>query len=281
MRYPWLPKGIRFLQDGGNFADSDAFIDLGVGKNMANAIRHWCRVTGMTQLVERGSPDEVTDLGSQLLGVWDPYLEDPGTLWLLHWQLVKDPGAASSWFLIFTQWIGDSFTRSGVADWLLKLAKESGARATKNSIKRDVDVFVRTYCPSITTSTRPLEDTFDSPLVSLGLLLETEKDTYRFARGSKPMLPEAIFLYALLDFWQRQAPDQNTLAFERVLHGSGSPGAAFKFSSNALVERLESLPASAGIRFDTTAGLRQLLRSKDVAPLDALSDYYGAEKRVA
>ncbi len=151
----------------------------------------------------------------------------------------------------------------------------STVRATLNSIKRDVDVFIRTYVPSEVRATNPPEDSFDSPLAELGILQEVSRNTYAFNHDEKPTLPDAIFLYALIEYWQAVAPNQLTLSFERMAHGLGSPGAASKLYENRLAERLERLPDDIGITFDETAGMRQLLRMGDLPePLSILDAYY-------
>ena len=280
LRYAWLSKAVHHLElDDELFSRSDALVTLGVGKNMVSAIRHWSFTFGVAE--RRGAKYYVSDLGKYLIASdgWDPYLEDPGTLWLLHWQLVRNLEKASTWFLAFTQWNRESFTRDDLVDWLLiQVESQSGTRATRGSIKRDTDVFIRTYVPFSVTATRPPEETFDSPLVELGLIREIEREVYAFARGQKATLPDEIFVYALMDYWNVIAPQQQTLGFENILHGRGSPGAAFKLTENALVERLERLPSWTSIRFDDTAGMRQLLRLTDGAfdPMTALKHYYDA-----
>jgi hypothetical protein len=286
-RYTWLPKAIQNLQRYPDlFLRDDALVVLGVGKNMVHAIRHWSQAFGMIA-TGRGGYDQITPLGAKLLSPdgWDPYLEDPGTLWLLHWQLTSRPVKASTWHLAFTKWNQEHFQRFQLVDWLLRLVEtRPDIRATQGSIKRDVDVFVRTYVPSAVTATRPLEETFDCPLVELGLIKEVEKDTFHFIKGAKPSLPDEILIYALMDYWNSKAPQQQTLSFERVLHGLGSPGAAFKLSVNELVERLERLPAWTGIRFDDTAGMRQLLKQQSDGPfklLEILERYYYLNRQEA
>jgi hypothetical protein len=39
----WLKKGYDFLQQGKNFNDEDAVVQLGVGKNMVSSIRFWLK----------------------------------------------------------------------------------------------------------------------------------------------------------------------------------------------------------------------------------------------
>ncbi len=285
-RYTWLPKGVgKLLEDPKLFTQDDALVTLGVGKNMVRAIRHWCTAAGVIERVDTRGHTEVSDLGRSLFADdgWDPFLEDPGTLWLLHWRLVSRPSPASTWHLAFTRWNADRFARDELVDWLLGFAERvSGARPTPASLRRDVDVFIRTYVPAQAKRERPLEDTFDCPLVELGLLEEVERGLYRFTRGAKPTLPDGIFVSALIDYWLLKAPNERTLSFESILHGPGSPGGAFKLSENALVERLEQLPGWTGLTFDDTAGMRSVLRMDARAefdPLGALAEYYGNEPR--
>jgi Protein of unknown function (DUF4007) len=154
---------------------------------MVRSIRYWCTALGVIERVDRKGSMRLTDLGLSLFGDggWDPFLEDPGTLWLLHWQLINRPSPTSTWHLAFTQWNTDRFSRDGLVDWLLGFDRGVSRQPTLASLRRDVDVFIRTYAPAQTKRERPLEDTFDCPLVELGLLLEMERGLYRFARGPK------------------------------------------------------------------------------------------------
>ena len=99
LRYAWLTKGLRAaIRRTDAFKRAEALTELGVGKNMVSAIRHYAQATNVIT-----SGDKPTDLGLKLLGEngWDPYLEDIGTLWLIHWQLVSNPVKASTWDLAF------------------------------------------------------------------------------------------------------------------------------------------------------------------------------------
>ena len=101
------------------FAQPDALVRLGVGKNMVASIRFWCEALGLIEM--HGRRSALTPLAEFLLGSAsstttrkraapdartgaDPYLEGPGTLWPLHWQLASRPYPASTWHLAFTRW---------------------------------------------------------------------------------------------------------------------------------------------------------------------------------
>lgn len=85
-RHLWLKKGYDFVSKKKSFNNDDAVVELGVGKNMVSSIRFWMKAFNLLT-----PADELTDFAHRLLsdGGYDPYMEDEGTLWLLHYQLVK------------------------------------------------------------------------------------------------------------------------------------------------------------------------------------------------
>lgn len=287
-RYPWLPKGVRTLaQDPEIFFRDDAIVTLGVGKNMVSSIRFWCEALQLVTVNSRTHTGQPTTLGTKLFARegWDPYLEDPATLWLLHWKLVSSPEIASSWSLVFTRWTRDTFSRIELLEWLVGIVEKAvERRRSRNSLKRDLDVFVRTYVQMHPLGRRSLEDTFDCPLVELGLIRKLEGDLYRFDRGPKPSLPVEVFAYALVEYWNDQAKEQETLSFERLLYGPCSPGSAFKLSEAALAALLESLPAWTSLEYDETGGLRLLIRRDSGMlrdPLCFLKQFYESRRHEA
>src|SRR5271156_3198386 len=89
-RYPWLKKGFDAVREHGNaFLRDDAITTLGVGKNMVRSIRHWCLAAGVLEEDRSAGILRMTSLGKLLFADrgLDPFLEDPATLWILHWQI--------------------------------------------------------------------------------------------------------------------------------------------------------------------------------------------------
>jgi Protein of unknown function (DUF4007) len=110
-RFGWLKKGFdKAAQDSSIFLREDAPVLLGVGKNMVRSIRYWCSAF---KLLENDSP---TDFGTKLLGAggWDEYLEDPASLWLLHWKLLESPSLATAWDFTFNQFRPTEFTKESL-----------------------------------------------------------------------------------------------------------------------------------------------------------------------
>ncbi len=82
----------------------------------------------------------------------DPYLEEPGTLWLLHWNLASRPDGPTTWYWGFNHFPEAEFTKERLIAALQDIAEQANwTRVAENSLKRDVDCFIRTYVPSRAT----------------------------------------------------------------------------------------------------------------------------------
>ena len=122
-----------------------------------------------------------------------------------------------------------------------------------------------------------MEDTFDCPLVELALISNSpDGNTYRFHRGPKPSLPIEIFAASLSEFWDARFSDNNTLTFANIAYSSNSPGRTFLLDEDTLVEYLEGLDTltKGALRYDETAGVKQVYRERQVDPMELLDSYY-------
>ena len=287
-RYTWLKKGVDAVNTVRGkptiFADDDATITLGVGKNMVRSIHHWCQVA---RLIELGGMDSnnrrrfvPTELGDRTFADdgFDPYLEDAATLWLIHWNLTTNANRATTWFWAFSIFGQNEFTKDKfISELITWTEKSTRNRISENSIKRDVDCFLRTYVPSRLTKTTTMEDTFDCPLVELDLISDSpDGNTYRFHRGPKPSLPIEIFAAVLSEFWDTRFSENNTLTFANIAYSEKSPGRTFQLDEDTLAEyldRLESLTDGA-LRYDETAGMKQVYRNRKIDSMELLQQYY-------
>ncbi len=170
-RYGWLKKGFDCArEDKDVFLRKDATTTLGVGKNMVRAIRYWC--VAYKILREERSKDNPrlnhvvpTEFGLKLLDDdgWDPYLEDPGSLWLLHWHLLRPPCKAPAWWAIFNGSHAPEFSDRALLDELRRFRDERGwDDVVDNSLDKDVRCLLRMY-GSATQGRDLLEDSVDSP----------------------------------------------------------------------------------------------------------------------
>ncbi len=280
-RNTWLTKGVLACVDNPSiFREPDALVTLGVGKNMVDSIKYWCLATKVIEAHQDQRYDHrPTKIGDRLFvddGGWDPYLEDVGTLWLLHWLLATNGEVATTIYYAFNELNVLEFSRAILEEAVFRFATLLGARATVNTLRRDISVFIRSYAGGQLRSTATIEDRIDCPLAELGLLQEEPGgQVHSFARGPKDSLPNAIVGYALGDYARRQG-GRRSFTFDELAYYPYGPGRVFKLDEPALAERLEQIAElSDGAWQPTeTAGYRQMLITRDLDPFSLLCDYY-------
>lgn len=281
-RHGWLKKGIdASRRDPKALSSERAIVTLGVGKNMVESIHHWGLATRMlSETSQRGL--EPSAIGRLLLedGGWDPYLEHPASIWLIHWLLVTNPARAATWTYAFGYYPQPDFSKDDLVAETIKFAAKNRANPKPATIGRDVDCLVRSYVTSTSTGKGAPEDAFDCPLTDLELIRgHRDNDLYRFAIGPKRSLPALIVGFALLEFAQCTAPGRRTFRVGDCMYQPGSPGQVFKLDENSFVEHVEelSLVTSGAIQFDDTSGLRQVYLAETIQPHNLLARYYKSE----
>lgn len=267
LRQMWLKKAFDQAVDGGlirksTFADETAIAAFGVGKNMVASIRHWALACGVMYEVDEGF--RVGNLASEILqdGGLDPYAESPSTAWLTHWQLAGRCFRSTTWHWLFNYVSAPTFTRQELEGPLAQFARELDPkhRLSASTISRDLETCLRSYAPRAAGGSP--EDFAEPLLGELGLLQEVHKGQYAFRRGPKASLHEGIFAYALVDFWDRKAAGQSSLAFETIAYAEGSPGRVFKLDEESIAQRLIAISdvTKRKLEWTDSAGLRQVHR---------------------
>ena len=100
LRDGWLTKGLRAVTSNNRvFSENSGADALGVGTNMAKAIRYWMRTAGLSKF-SASKQEELTELGKLLLDN-DVYFEDLFSLAVVHANIVSNFEAATSWNLFF------------------------------------------------------------------------------------------------------------------------------------------------------------------------------------
>lgn len=267
LRQMWLKKAYEQNVDGGlikksTFTDESAIAAFGVGKNMVSSIRHWALACGIMR--EEGDSFRVGNLAIEILkdGGLDPYAENPTTAWLAHWQLAGRCYRSTTWYWLFNHVTTPTFTRRDLEEPLARYAREIDRkhRLSASTLSRDLETCLRSYAPR---SAGGSPEDFAEPLLGeLGLLQEVHKGQFAFRRGPKASLHDGAFAYALIDFWDRKAEGQSSLAFETIAYAEGSPGRVFKLDEESIAQRLIGLADFTGgkLAWTDSAGLRQVHR---------------------
>jgi hypothetical protein len=276
LRLLWLKKAYDAVKLGaavGTFQEQEAIARFGVGRNMAVSMRFWSLASCLFS--ERDKIIAPTPLGHRLLADdgLDPFLEHPATIWLVHWHIAASAEMTTTTYFAFNVLSAIEFNPSSLVDELMALVTARSWRGTRGTLKRDVEVFLRGY---VRRDTAHSEDAAEPLLAELGLVREARLGGwYEFVRGPKPSLPDAVFAYALADFWERQG-GSTALTAEQVCYAPGSPGRVFKLDEDSVITRLmaiDKLTAGAW-QWTDTAGLRQIHRRSHFDPIALLDQAF-------
>lgn len=266
----WLKKGYDFIKANDNWNDADSVVKLGVGKNMVASIRYWMRAFGLT------INDELTNIAYYIFDTdngKDPFIEDLGTLWLLHYLLVST-GEATLYKLLFTQFQRErlSFDREHLLSFVKRTMTEDGKLKTynENTVRKDVGVLLQNYVQP--QKAQSMED-YSSLLIDLDLIRQSnEGKLYTFNIEGKRQIPLAILLYAIA----KEKGEDNSVDYD-TLHSIGN---IFCLNDMELISMLMALQVKYPevLRYSDTAGLRQVQFLKQVSSDQVLTYYYDNEK---
>lgn len=261
IREGWLTKGLNAIEkDEGFFRRDDAFVKLGLGKNMVQALRWWMLATKLAddrRVKGNKRINKLTDFGEKIKKN-DKYLENKNSLWLIHYHLVTDENEASTWYWFFNEFREMTFRKEDVLEKLSLWAENIfDKKVSENSLKRDIDCFIRTYLPS--DKQLSPEDTMECPLTSLNLLKEdiNEKRVYHFNSIDKSQIDPLVIAYCISD-WAENVKGSGEINLDELLRSKKSVGLVFNLDFTSLTDilfQLENEFSQLGFKIDRTAGL--------------------------
>jgi hypothetical protein len=284
-RFGWIKKGFdRTSQDRKVFLEDNATTMLGVGKNMVRSIRYWCTAFKVLEEIQEkgGRAKEIrpTIFGNKLLADdgWDPYLEDPGSLWLLHWYLLKPSCVATTWYFTFARFQRVEFSFESLFLALKDYAQSQFPKSNiaDSSLQKDISCLTHMYIPPKNRS-NAIEEMLDSPFATIGLLqLGSDGKHFSFHIGYKSTLPPEIIVAACLEFADSVGKGERTISVSRLLYEEGSPGNLFKLTESVLCSVIEQVTQKdQRISLSDTSGLIQMAFTEHPAILsESILDHY-------
>lgn len=268
----WLKKGLDHTWAGGDFGN-DAINDLGVGKNMVSAIRFWIRAFGLVDSDNKHS--EIAKYIFSSRKGKDPYLEDKGTIWLLHYLLVTKE-TASIYSLVFNYFrkIRIEFNREQMLSFIENECQSKGAKYNVNSLKKDISVFLNNYL--IPDNSKSIESDFMGLLYELNLIDRVRKEghvnTYRIENRSRNIASEIVLAAILIDFNRT-----SSFTFSELQNGINSVGSVFALTSQGLMKCIDDLcdKYPSHITYKDDGGIQVLQIKEGLEFFEVLNNYYG------
>lgn len=268
-RQLWLKKGYDYVQEGKNFNDEEAVVQLGVGKNMVSSIRFWLKAFNIID-----NKDITTEFGKRLFddeSGYDPFLEDEASIWLLHYQLVKS-GIASIYSIIFNEFRKEKlfFNKEIFVNYVRRIGESNpDLNFNENTVAKDFDVFINLYKNE--SNSKDVEDTFSGILSEIEILKNNEKQFF-IENSERDNLPESIVLYSILD-----NPNYgNSIGLNSLEFDLNSPGSIFALNRSGLMNKISDLVSEfKDITFTDQAGIKELQFKNKADAYTILDQYYG------
>lgn len=269
----WLKKGYDFITNGGDFNADEAVVRLGVGKNMVSSIRYWIKAFGFNNERTNWIAEYIFDT----VDGKDPFVEDIGTLWLLHFLLIyTEEASLYNLFFVDFQKERREFDRSQVVSFVKRKMAEAGKDTlfNENTVKKDVGVLLLNYC--LPKNPQSNED-FSTLLMDLDLLRQMERrwsdvdgrDRYVFnIEGKRQVVPE-IFLFAIL--MMKDELDKS-ISYDIMQE----LGLIFCMNDLEVIDMLKLLSEkySDSLAYSDVAGIRQLQFINKIEAKQILDEYY-------
>jgi hypothetical protein len=206
---------------------------------------------------------------------YDPFLEDEASLWLLHYQLVKN-GFSSIYSIIFNEFRKEKlfFNKETFVNYVKRIGESNpDLNFNENTVAKDFIVFANLYKSN--PESKDVEDSFSGILSEIELLKTTGKgkdEQFFIENSERDNLPESIVLYAILD----NPIYGKSISLNSLEFNWNSPGSIFALNRSGLMNKISDIvDGFKGITFTDQAGIKELQFKYKADAYEILDTYYG------
>ena len=279
IRKGWLSKGMKYVHSKPDVfvaKDENPMDVLGIGANMVKALRYWLQAVGLTEEPNSGKRVQTfTPLGQSVF-TNDRYIEELGTLYLLHYRLSSNKTDATAWYYFFNEFTMSEFSRDDFVDFLQRRIRmeDSDSTVAIRSLNDDFSCIINTYLPRYKTSPNRVapESNIDCPLGELGLIdiLSKEKKTYRKAIPVASTISPWVALAIIVD----QAGESKEISLNELLTAPCNIGKTLNLDAISMLDVLYQIERIGKIKINRTAGLDVIHILEGLTFQDCVDAYY-------
>ncbi len=244
----WIVKGLEAFDKNQNIFQlselETSIASLGLGVNMIKSLNHWMTILGLIK------DKKLTYLGKMILE-HDPYLENNDILWILHWNLVKNKEKATIYHRFFSNLYLFRFTKEELINDIEEWLNENNIKISINTIKSDIDVFLRMYNNSKENSLGLFKDLN---------ILSLDKNIYSLNINSTILISDNIFLYVLYDYLLNFKSSNNTVSIDDIQKGQISIQKSLCMNENTFFIKINNLAkiTEEKLTYSEASGIRQI-----------------------
>ena len=280
IRKGWLYKGLKNVKIKATVfinKDENPMDVLGIGSNMVKSLRYWLQAVGLTKEAKARIRSQSFTSLAEIIWKNDCYLEEVGTLWLLHYSLATNKDNATAWYYFFNEFKLSEFQKDDFVQMLDSSIKiEYDTTVAKTSLEDDFTCIINTYVSRHKVNPDKVlpESNIDCPFGELGLidLVDKKEKIFRKAQPRKNMLHPLIVLAIILD----QSDGKNEIRISDLLNEKCNVGKVLNLDVVLLTSYLNQIAQMGHIKVIRTAGLDVVIITTDLDYLTCGQAYYDA-----
>ena len=289
IRKGWLHKGMKNVVNSPTvFIDKEVnpMEKLGLGTNMVKALRYWLQVAGLTTENQKTRMQTLTEFG-ELVWKNDKYIEEDGTLYLIHYFLSSNKKMGTSWYYFFNPYNATEVTKESYLEsrklFLYDQEKENGGKEIKFSeraLLEDLDCILRTYLPSQTKYSP--ESNMDSPFLDLQLLKVIDAKEKVFAKNSplslviNPLIILAVIINEKEKIEEKEKTKVSDIKIATLESTPNNIGRIFNLNNLNVAMYLDKLQNMGYIKVVRTAGLDIIKINEELTFIEVVEKYYNS-----
>ena len=277
LRDQWLYKGIyragkspQILLNKPKTTEK-AMQELGVGKNMVEAIRYWLKATRLVKTDKQGVA--LTDR-ARTIREKDPYFELDGTLFLIHYLLVTNKESATAWHWFFNHFSAREFDKPALENsFSAYIAIKTAKKIKDSTLEKDLNCLLRMYQAVEYTGRKNPETETPSPFVKYGWI---QKKGEVFIRNKLSINDFNIHIFAHIFyiFWKEELGCPKSVTLEDLTLKENSPGRIFLFSMEEINNLVEDCAKNTSYLDYSRTGGYLIIRPDKKQLTKALNNYY-------
>ncbi len=282
IRKGWLYKGMKnvvqdrtvFMGDNGNPMDI-----LGIGANMVKSLRYWLQAVGLTAEPSQGKKYQTLTPFGEIVYENDRYIEEIGTLWLLHYKLATNETDATAWYYFFNEFNRNEFNRDDFVKQLNAYILLNESEVSERSLDDDFNCIINTYVPRIKSNPGRVhpESNIDCPLGELSLvdIVNKKAKTYKKSVPKLDSIHPLVVLAVIID----QAKGEKQIKISSIQNDKCNAGKVFNLDIITLTSLLNKIELMGYIKVVRTAGLDVIDIEREIDFLGCVREYYSAINR--
>jgi len=232
---------------------SELALSIGVTDRNAKHLGALANALGLT----KQHTYKPTALG-ELTITHDPFFDDPGTLWFLHYVISSNPRNIV-WYRIVNEIIPTKqrFDASSLRDEFDDLRSRYSEYSIRTHVRKEVNTMLDAY----------LNQNFSR-------LAYLRADGDGSALSYRQPVPALVLAASIASFRDANRPEDSAIFIPDLLSSLGSPGVVFQMLEMQLRTLLEELKTQPGFSLESRADLDQVRLDQNLRDMDWMKCYY-------